>query len=66
MVDPELRDGNGENEQADEVFLERFFLWTPGENEEAEDDGEKREDKHPRQPAAGQPLAPRTVLDRAA
>ena len=66
VIDPELGDRDAEDEQADEVFLERLFLGSAGEDEEAETDGEEREDNDARQPAAGQGFTPRAILDRAA
>jgi len=66
VIDPELGDRDAEDEQADEVFLERLFLGSAGENEETETDGEERENNDARQPATSQSLAPRALLDRAA
>ena len=66
VVDPELRDRNAEDEQTDEIFLERLFLRSAGENKETETDGEEREDNDARQPAASQSFAPRAIFDRAA
>ena len=65
MVDPQLRNGRHEDQQAEQKFLGRFFL-DARENQPSQSGNERGKDNRPHRPTLFQRFKKLAFLDRAA